>query len=691
MDKVKFKEKKQKILEMYEFIKSSEYLPACIEIEGKYQEIDKKDIDEFIENLKKEEFIVSICGQIKSGKSTLLNAWIFEDLVLPVDDTPETTKLTIIKYGEKPKFVAQFYTRKDWENIKKSEYWDNIKKSMEEISRKLGETLIPEEYLDKSPHEHEDLKKLKDYVGAKGRYTLFVKQVELYYPSEILKDNIIIVDTPGTNDPDRSRSNITHEWIKKSDAVVYLIAGRPFDRQDKEFIEKFLFGVSKDKIIIGLTKIDLLEDYKGVMNYVERSVRESLGEEWFKNLFHNKKPYPLAPLFTLYKKLAQKHKENKIELPDNIINDINRKLYDYPRKNPKFKEIIEKSDDYLKEFEDAVYEHIIKQRGKALLESHKQKIIMVFDYHIENIELEKSRLERNRKLLLSNNEELKEEKRKLNEFKEKFVKLRNEEIPLILKNLKTDYNNFKDKINDIVRESRKELESFVRKNDVDTLRSELLGKIKNEIDEMPVKVEKVIEDFLKRIEGQMISLRQRILELIGKDLDIETILFHIKHFKLDRYVLRKEIENVIYGLEDRIREFVAYRTETQWVSDWECIVIIPIPTKRQIKRTYIDVQKTKENFIRLIHQTCDNLIKKIENNKQLSEIFENLIEKPLKDFISGLEKEIDNYNKKIEEVEKEGKNKAEELKNLDNQIKELEGRLNDIKNHKENIERELEI
>jgi len=683
MDRVKFKEKKQKILEMYEFIKSSEYLPARIEIEGKYQEIDKKDIDEFIENLKKEEFIVSICGQIKSGKSTLLNAWIFEDLVLPVDDTPETTKLTIIKYGEKPKFIAHFYTKEDWENIKNSEYWDNIKKSMEEISRKLGETLIPEEYLDKSPHEHEDLKKLKDYVGAKGRYTLFVKQVELYYPSEILKDNIIIVDTPGTNDPEPSRSRITLEWIKNSDAVVYLTyAGRPFDREDKEFIEKFLFGVPRDKIIIGLTKIDIAEDYKRVRNYIEEVARESLGEEWAKNLFHNKKPYPLAPLFTLYKKLAQKYKENKIELPDDIINDIEHKLYDYPANNPKVKEIIEKSDDYLKEFEDAVYEHIIKQKGKALLESHKQKIIMVFDYHIKDIELKKSSLEEDQKLLLKDEKELEEEKRKLNEFKKEFEKLADEEIPLILEKLKNDYyNEITYKIAKFIENSRNELYNYVDSNSVDTIRSQLAGRIKNIID-FGESGEGIVEDMEKRIEEflnnklkpEITNLKAKISKLIkDKDLGMETILVKIKYFYfyLDKLELYKGIKQVVDNLNEKVEKAVV--------------------VNEGMYSTSTDVRATKFHFKEVIRETCNKLIEEIENSEQLKGIFKSFIEEPLTNFIEELKEEIRNYNKKIEEMEKERKNKAEELKNLDNQIKELEGRLNNIKNYKENIEREIEI
>ncbi len=47
--------------------------------------------------LEKEHFFASVTGQIKSGKSTLLNALLFGDEILPSDDTPHTAKITRIQ------------------------------------------------------------------------------------------------------------------------------------------------------------------------------------------------------------------------------------------------------------------------------------------------------------------------------------------------------------------------------------------------------------------------------------------------------------------------------------------------------------------------------------------------------------------------------------------------------------------
>jgi septin family protein len=104
------KEKKL-LLSQYDKILKSEYLLKF--------DINIDDIFERVENLKNERFFISICGQMNSGKSTLLNSYIFGDLILPFDNTTQTAKLTIMEYSEKPYFEPVFYTEKEWDQVKK--------------------------------------------------------------------------------------------------------------------------------------------------------------------------------------------------------------------------------------------------------------------------------------------------------------------------------------------------------------------------------------------------------------------------------------------------------------------------------------------------------------------------------------------------------------------------------------------
>ncbi len=57
---------------------------------------------------------VGIIGRVKAGKSSLLNALIFEGVeVLPKAATPMTASLTILKYAQNLSAQAQFYSQKD--------------------------------------------------------------------------------------------------------------------------------------------------------------------------------------------------------------------------------------------------------------------------------------------------------------------------------------------------------------------------------------------------------------------------------------------------------------------------------------------------------------------------------------------------------------------------------------------------
>ncbi|WP_187917445.1 dynamin family protein [Helicobacter pylori] len=63
---------------------------------------------------------VGIIGRVKAGKSSLLNALIFEGKdVLPKAATPMTASLTILKYAQSLSAQAQFYDKQDIEELKR--------------------------------------------------------------------------------------------------------------------------------------------------------------------------------------------------------------------------------------------------------------------------------------------------------------------------------------------------------------------------------------------------------------------------------------------------------------------------------------------------------------------------------------------------------------------------------------------
>ncbi len=85
---------------------------------------------------------VGIIGHVKAGKSSLLNALIFEGKdVLPKAATTETASLTILKYAQNLSASAQFYDEKDMEELKRDHerYEKKFKEIVSEEVKKLEE------------------------------------------------------------------------------------------------------------------------------------------------------------------------------------------------------------------------------------------------------------------------------------------------------------------------------------------------------------------------------------------------------------------------------------------------------------------------------------------------------------------------------------------------------------------------
>ena len=93
---------------------------------------------------------IGILGRVKAGKSSLINALLFDGKsILPKAATPMTAALTIISYGEELSAEVEFFKHEDIENIKREadEYNVKLKK------------LIDKEYY---PLEKKEIKKLED-------------------------------------------------------------------------------------------------------------------------------------------------------------------------------------------------------------------------------------------------------------------------------------------------------------------------------------------------------------------------------------------------------------------------------------------------------------------------------------------------------------------------------------------------
>ena len=279
-------------------------------------------LEEIKEKIEKDTLTIGVIGQMKCGKSTFLNSFVFKDNILPAATTPMTAALTVITYGEKEHIVAEFYTADEWAEQKmqalreESEATDTldaskIKAAKELVSKanKLGTSL--DSYLGKTKEDSFD--QLIEYVGAEGKYVSITKSVTIYHPNEYLK-GVEVVDTPGFNDPIVSREARTKAFLAKADVVIMMLyAGRPFDATDRDIIFKNVRQCGIGKVLVGINKYDIPycsetipEDENQIKDYVKQEIKKACREcndNTLAEILNDVEPIPLSAEMALLSEL----------------------------------------------------------------------------------------------------------------------------------------------------------------------------------------------------------------------------------------------------------------------------------------------------------------------------------------------------------------------------------------------------
>lgn len=228
-----------------------------IAVDCKFNNVIDK-IGKTAEAIQKDQFIITVVGEFNRGKSTLLNAILGEDTI-PTAVRPTTATINIIHYNNRP-------------SIK-------IHKSNDEIVD-IGF----------------DRDGFKQYTGLADFDPKTVKYAEVGYPVDFLKDGTVLVDTPGVNDINEQRMEITYGYMPISDATIFIFnAGTPFKQTEKDFLKDHILSNNIPTIFFILNRID---------NLNEAEIKESMGsiESQLLKLFNTDR----IQLFPISAKLAFK-------------------------------------------------------------------------------------------------------------------------------------------------------------------------------------------------------------------------------------------------------------------------------------------------------------------------------------------------------------------------------------------------
>lgn len=249
---------------------------------------------------------LGIVGQVKAGKSSLLNLLLFDGQeVLPKAATPMTASLTHIVKSNRDEVEVEYYSERDWKEIERhAREYERIKSQPLQDGGRIGmeRFLEASHQLVEMAHArgirvHEHLgntrlvpvptsklnEELPRFVGADGELTPLVKSVTIR-SSQGMPD-LDIVDTPGINDPVRSRSQQAERLLARCDAVLLLSPASQFmDSVDVEFFEKKVAqeGISH-RLVLGSkfdsALLDVARDYGGRFAQAKEDTERKLEQE----------------------------------------------------------------------------------------------------------------------------------------------------------------------------------------------------------------------------------------------------------------------------------------------------------------------------------------------------------------------------------------------------------------------------
>lgn len=188
-------------------------------------------LNESGEILKKNEFIVVVCGECSRGKSSLINAYLEEDGICPVSAMIATNNITTIRYGESERIVVFMVDGKG-------------ERSSREVTR---EQLA--EYVTEGHNE-------QNYLG--------VTSVDIEIPSSKLRDGLVLIDTPGIGSLNIAHTATTMGILPRADGVVFVgDATEPLIVQELHFIEQI--SRCGTPILHALTHIDQIDNVDDVV------------------------------------------------------------------------------------------------------------------------------------------------------------------------------------------------------------------------------------------------------------------------------------------------------------------------------------------------------------------------------------------------------------------------------------------
>lgn len=219
-----------------------------------------KQLNRIKKRISDKKIYLGIVGEFSTGKSTLINSLIGEDFFVTNAIQGTTTTITKLEYGKKIGLKIEFTSGKMLRyDSNKTEILKLYRPDVyEHLSFWEKMTMRTLDMLHSNTSD-KFLLEVFDHITTSDEISKTLAEVTVYYPSKLLNNGIVIVDTPGTDSLTPSHAEITRHAIKEICDIAFVIipATQPLSQSLIDYVDDNLGDIA-DKCIYFITKIELI-------------------------------------------------------------------------------------------------------------------------------------------------------------------------------------------------------------------------------------------------------------------------------------------------------------------------------------------------------------------------------------------------------------------------------------------------
>ena len=271
----------------------------------------KKQAEKISNKIDSFEPTITLIGQIKAGKTALINSMVGQTDLLPSDVNPWTSVVTSLHLNsrrrpEGTKALFRFFDEEEWDRLvstggrlgelaqragfggEKDEIRAQVVAMREKSRERLGKKF---ELLLGTSHNYDMLDQdlINRYVcyggweddedTSRGRFADITKLANLYLDLPGYPSGLCLRDTPGVNDTFMMREQITINSIRDSRlCIVVLSAHQALSTMDMALL-RLIANVDAREVVLFVNRIDELDDPANEIPEIEKNFRETLKKQ----------------------------------------------------------------------------------------------------------------------------------------------------------------------------------------------------------------------------------------------------------------------------------------------------------------------------------------------------------------------------------------------------------------------------